>query len=90
VLGGGAIFSLLAEKYPDEVATAAVGYAEVVGIVGTFVAPALLGFVIQTTGSFSDAFIVFAVVEAGFLVLLMVLARSPSKLSATGCARSSA
>jgi MFS family permease len=77
VFGGGAIFSLLAEKYPDSLAPAAVGYAELGGVIATFIAPALLGYVVKTTGSFADAFIVFALVEAGLLCVLIVLGREP-------------
>jgi predicted MFS family arabinose efflux permease len=76
VLGGGAIFSLMSEKYSDTLAPAAIGYSEVFGIMASFAAPWSMGAVIQATGgSFTAAFILFAVVEAGFLVLLMVLAR---------------
>jgi len=82
VFGGGAIFSLLAEKYPDSLAPAAVGYAELGGVIATFIAPALLGFVVKTTGSFADAFMVFALVEAGLLVVLIVLAREPRSVPA--------
>jgi MFS family permease len=82
VLGGGAIFSLLSEKYPDEIAPAAVGYAELSGVLATFAGPALLGFVIKTTGSFSDAFIAFAVVEGVLLVILVALTRSAATKAA--------
>jgi MFS family permease len=76
VLCGGAIFSMLSEKYPDDLAPAAVGYAEIVGVVATFIAPSLLGFVIKETGSFANAFITFAVVEGLLLMVLLVLARA--------------
>ena len=76
VLGGGAIFSLMSEKYPDSLAPAAIGYSEVFGIMASFAAPWSMGAVIQASGgSFTAAFVLFALVEAAFLVLLMVLAR---------------
>lgn len=76
VLGGGAIFALLTEKYADELATVAVGYAEVLGVAASFVSPWMMGLVIRASGgSFSEAFMAFAVVEAVFLVILLVLAR---------------
>jgi MFS family permease len=82
VLSGGAIFSLLSEKYPDNIAPAAVGYAEIRGVVATFIGPALLGAVINMTGSFVDAFWTFAAVEGLLLVILLVIARSPVRASA--------
>jgi nitrate/nitrite transporter NarK len=76
VLGGGAIFSLMSEKYPDSLAPAAIGYSEVFGIMASFAAPWSMGAVIQASGgSFTAAFVLFALVEAAFLVLLMILAR---------------
>jgi MFS family permease len=75
VLCGGAIFSMLAEKYPDELAPAAVGYAEIVGVIATFIAPSLMGFAIKQTASFANAFIAFAIVEGLVLLVLLVLAR---------------
>lgn len=76
VFGGGAIFSLLSEKYPDELATAAVGYAEVFGVVSSFLSPWMMGLVIRASGgSFTEAFVAFAVVEAVVLVILVGLAR---------------
>jgi len=80
VLGGGAIFSLMSEKYPDTLVPAAIGYSEVFGILASFAAPWSMGAIIQATGgSFTAAFVLFAVVEAGFLVLLMVLARDTAR-----------
>jgi MFS family permease len=81
VFGGGAIFSLLSEKYPDRLAPAAVGYAELGGVIATFIGPALLGFVVKTTGSFVDAFLVFALVELALLSTLIILAREPRPAS---------
>jgi MFS family permease len=83
VLGGGAIFALLSEKYPDALAPAAVGYAEVFGILSSFVSPWLMGVTINISGgSFTEAFVVFAIIEALFLVLLVALAREPALRSA--------
>jgi predicted MFS family arabinose efflux permease len=83
VLGGGAIFSLMSEKYPDALAPAAIGYSELFGILASFAAPWSMGAVIGATGgSFASAFVLFAVVEVGFLVLLMILARDTSRAPA--------
>ncbi|BCH21335.1 MFS transporter [Mesorhizobium sp. L-8-3] len=79
VFGGGAIFSLLSEKYPDELATAAVGYAEVFGVISSFLSPWIMGLIIRASGgSFTQAFVAFAIAEALFLVILVVLARESS------------
>jgi MFS family permease len=79
VLGGGAIFSLLSEKYPPALAPAAVGYAEVFGILSSFVSPWLMGMIIGASGgAFTGAFAAFAIIEALFLVLLVALAREAS------------
>ncbi|MEW5423491.1 MFS transporter [Amorphus sp. 3PC139-8] len=76
VFAGGAIFALLSEKYPPELAPAAVGYAEVFGILSSFLAPWIMGLTIDLSGgSFTAAFVVFAVGEALFLAILVVLAR---------------
>jgi predicted MFS family arabinose efflux permease len=90
VVSGGAIFSLLSEKYPDNIAPAAVGYAEISGVVATFIGPALLGAVINMTGSFVDAFWTFAAVEGLLLIVLIAIARSPARQSAMPLARSQA
>jgi MFS family permease len=76
LLGGGAIFALLSEKYSDALAPAAIGYAEVFGIFSAFVAPWLMGAVINaSSGSFTGAFVAFAIIEAIIVALLMILAR---------------
>jgi nitrate/nitrite transporter NarK len=76
VLGGGAIFALLSEKYSDALAPAAIGYAEVFGLFSAFVAPWAMGAIIGSTGgSFAGAFWFFVIVEVVFFVLLLVLAR---------------
>ena len=76
VLGGGAIFALLSEKYSDALAPAAIGYAEVFGLFSAFVAPWAMGAIIGATGgSFAGAFWFFVIVEVVFFVLLLVLAR---------------
>jgi nitrate/nitrite transporter NarK len=75
LLGGGAIFSLLSEKYSDALAPAAIGYAEVFGIFSAFVAPWMMGAINASGGSFTGAFIAFAVVELVIVGLLMILAR---------------
>lgn len=76
VLGGGAIFALLSEKYSDALAPAAIGYAEVFGLFSAFIAPWLMGTIIKVSGgSFVEAFGFFVIMEVIFLVLLMILAR---------------
>ena len=81
LFGGGAIFSLLSEKFPDDLATAAVGYAEIFGILSTFISPWMMGVVIHSTsGSFTSAFLAFAIAEAVLLVIIVVIAREPATL----------
>ncbi|MNN37010.1 Major Facilitator Superfamily protein [compost metagenome] len=70
VFSGGAIFALISEKYGDQLGGSAIGYAEMVGISSTFVAPALLGAVIESTGSYVAAFATFVAVQ---LVILLAL-----------------
>lgn len=70
VISGGAIFALMSEAYPNGLAPAAIGYAEVFGILSSFLAPSLMGMVIRGTGSFSSAFMLFIVAEIGFLIVL--------------------
>jgi MFS family permease len=82
VLGGGAIFSLVSEKYPIALAPAAVGYAEVFGILSSFVSPWVMGAIINVSGgSFTEAFVAFAIIEGIFLLLLMVLARETGQVA---------
>ena len=76
LLGGGAIFALLSEKYSDALAPAAIGYAEVFGILSAFVAPWMMGAIINaSSGAFTGAFVAFAVVELIIVGLLLILAR---------------
>jgi predicted MFS family arabinose efflux permease len=79
VFAGGAIFSLLSQKYPDRIVPAAIGYAEVMGVFATFLSPSLMGLVINITGSFAWAFIAYTLCEVAVLVVLLVLAREPSR-----------
>lgn len=74
VFSGGAIFSLVAERY-GELGPAAAGYAEIGGTLSTFVAPALMGALLTATTSFSVAFWSFVVVEVVVLVVILVLFR---------------
>ncbi len=74
VLSGGAIFSLVSERYGEALAATAIGYAELGGIVSTFIAPTLMGFVIDVTHSFTAAFMAFLAVEVAVLLALMMLA----------------
>lgn len=78
VLGGGAVFALMSEKYPVALAPAAIGFAEVFGILSSFAAPALMGAIISRTGTFFSAFLAFAIAEAVLVAILMVIAREPS------------
>ncbi len=75
VLGGGAVFALMSEKYPVALAPAAIGFAEVFGILSSFAAPALMGVIISETGNFFSAFLAFAIAEAVFFAILIVIAR---------------
>ncbi|BAN47259.1 putative major facilitator superfamily transporter [Metapseudomonas resinovorans NBRC 106553] len=72
VFSGGAIFALISEKYGERLGGSAIGYAEMVGISSTFVAPALLGAVIQSTGSFVAAFGTFVAVQLVILLALLL------------------
>jgi len=74
VLSGGAIFSLVSERYGEALAATAIGYAELGGIVSTFIAPTLMGWVIDLTHSFTMAFVAFFSVEVIVLAALLVVA----------------
>lgn len=78
VFAGGAIFSLVSQKYPDGLVPAAVGYAEVMGVFATFLSPSLMGAVINITGSFAWAFVAYTICEVIVLIVLLVLAREPA------------
>lgn len=74
VFGGGAIFALMSERYEVSLAPAAVGYAEVFGVLASFVAPWMMGSIIHhNAGSFWEAFLAFAVVEVLLLGLIAAL-----------------
>jgi MFS family permease len=87
VFSGGAIFSLLSQKYPDRIVPAAVGYAEVIGVFATFLSPALMGAVINLSGSFAWAFIAFTICEVIVLLLMLLLARDTSPAGAIDLTR---
>ena len=72
VAAGGAIFALISEKCGDALAGSAIGYAEMVGISSSFIAPSLLGGILQATGSYAAAFSGFFAVEAVIFVILML------------------
>jgi predicted MFS family arabinose efflux permease len=79
LLAGGATFALLSEKYTDTLAPAAIGYAEVFGILSFFLAPWLMGTIINASGgAFSGAFAAFAIVEGLIFAVLFFLAREPA------------
>ncbi|QGZ65013.1 MFS transporter [Paraburkholderia acidisoli] len=86
VLSGGAIFSLVSESYGEKLAATAIGYAELGGIVSTFIAPTLMGGVIDVTHSFMAAFMAFFVVEAVILVALLAIAAKRSTAPAAAIA----
>ncbi|GAB7531400.1 MFS transporter [Pseudomonas sp. 3A(2025)] len=71
VFSGGAIFALLSEKYGDQLSGNAIGYAEMVGISSTLIAPALMGAIIEASGSFVAAFSAFAGVQAVIFLILL-------------------
>jgi predicted MFS family arabinose efflux permease len=79
VLSGGAVFSLLSERYPLALATAAVGVAEIFGISATFLSPWAMGVAVKASGgAFLGAFLVFSALELACVVALLVLAREPA------------
>jgi len=78
VFSGGAIFSLMSQKYPDRVVPAAIGYAEVIGVFATFLSPSLMGAVINVTGSFAWAFVAYTLCEVVVLIVMFILAREPA------------
>lgn len=74
VFGGGAVFALMSERYDVSLAPAAVGYAEVFGVLASFVAPWMMGAIIHAGGgAFWQAFAAFAVVEVLLLGLFSAL-----------------
>lgn len=75
VFGGGAIFALIGEKYGSDLGPAAAGYAEMFGVLGSFVAPAIMGAVLTASSSFAAAFWTFAIVESALLAALLVMMR---------------
>ncbi len=87
VFSGGAIFSLLSQKYPDRIVPAAIGYAEVFGVFATFLSPSLMGAVINITGSFAWAFVAFTLCEVVVLIVMLVLARETSSARSIELAR---
>jgi MFS family permease len=78
VFSGGAVFSLLTEKYPISVATGAVGYAEIFGMIASFLSPWIMGLALRETGgSFTHAFLAFSALEVVLVAALFLLAREP-------------
>ncbi len=86
VFSGGAIFSLVADRYGEELAGTTVGYAEIGGIISTFVAPALMGWMITDTHGFADAFWLFTGVELLIFVILLFVRDDARKLTAVASA----
>lgn len=80
VLSGGAVFSAMSERFGRELAASAIGYAQIGGVLSTFVAPVAMGWVIDRTGgSFIAAFGLFAAVELVVLAVLVTLARDAAR-----------
>jgi nitrate/nitrite transporter NarK len=80
VLSGGAVFSAMSERFGRELAASAIGYAQIGGVLSTFVAPVAMGWVIDRTGgSFVAAFGLFAAVELVVLVTVVTLARDTAR-----------
>jgi MFS family permease len=70
VFSGGAIFSLVGERFGPSLGAPATAYAEVGGVLATFVAPALMGFILEWSDSFTAAFWAFVAVEAIVVAVL--------------------
>ena len=79
VFSGGAIFALLSEKYGDQLSGNAIGYAEMVGISSTLLAPSLMGAIIEASGSFVAAFSAFAGVQVVIFLILLCSRREDLK-----------
>ena len=82
VLSGGAIFSAMSERFGKELAASAIGFAQLGGVLSTFIAPAAMGWVIDLSGgSFLAAFGLFAGVELAVLGIVLTLARDSAQLA---------
>jgi MFS family permease len=75
VFSGGAIFSLVGERFGPELGAPATAYAEVGGVLATFVAPALMGVILESSGSFTASFWSFVIVEAVVTAALFYVLR---------------
>jgi MFS family permease len=75
VFSGGAIFSLVGERFGPTLGAPATAYAEVGGVLATFVAPALMGVILEMSGSFSASFWSFVIVEAIVVVAMFYVLR---------------
>jgi NNP family nitrate/nitrite transporter-like MFS transporter len=74
-MGNGSVFQLVPQRFPKEIGviTGIVGAA---GGLGGFFLPNLLGSIRQLTGTFSYAFLIFAVVSLACAGVLLMVARS--------------
>ena len=74
-MGNGSVFQLVPQRFPKEIGviTGIVGAA---GGLGGFFLPNLLGSIRQVTGTFSYAFLIFAVVSLACAGVLLLVARS--------------
>jgi NNP family nitrate/nitrite transporter-like MFS transporter len=74
-MGNGSVFQLVPQRFPKEIGviTGIVGAA---GGLGGFFLPNLLGSIRQLSGTFSYAFLIFAVVSLACAGVLVMVARS--------------
>lgn len=77
VLAGGATFSLASEKFGRDLAPSAIGFSQIFGVMSSFLAPALMGWIIGASHSYAAAFAAFGAVEFAAFVIILVLARNP-------------
>ena len=71
VFSGGAIMSMLSERFPAALGPAATGYTQLAATASNFIAPATMGAAIEAGGSFGSAFLIFFGVEVVVLVVVL-------------------
>jgi NNP family nitrate/nitrite transporter-like MFS transporter len=76
-LGNGAVFTLVPEKFPDNVGVVT-GMVGAAGALGGFFPPLMLGIIHHLTGSFTLGFVLLALFS---LACLLVLHRSRPRLA---------
>jgi hypothetical protein len=73
VLGG-----YISDRMRKSVMVRAVGYAEIFGMIASFLSPWIMGLALRETGgSFTHAFLAFSALEVILVVALFLLAREP-------------